>query len=260
MKNVIKYTLAATALSVLTACGGGGGSSAPTPPPPPPPIAAAQGVFAGTLVGSTNNAFNLLVLENGDFWTLYGKQLPTVFGVAGIVQGTGTSSNGSFTSSNAKDFGLVPAINATVSATYDPTVQTISGTLSSNVGNVTFSGGPLTNSTYNYATPAMLSSITGAWTTTSTSGENISINVAASGAFTAIASSGCGFSGTVTPRASGKNVFNTSMVFGPAPCGLPGQTASGIAIVYPLTTGRTQVIFAQVDATRSFGSAAFGVR
>lgn len=256
--------MAAITFSVLTACGGGGGggdSSTPTPTPTPiPTIAAAEGVFVGTIAGSTNNAFNLLVLENGDFWTLYGRQLPTAFRVAGIVQGAGTSSNGSFTSSNAKDFGLVPAINTTVSATYNPTAQTISGTLSSTVGNVTFTGGPLTNSTYNYATPATLSSITGAWTTTSTSGENVAINVAASGAFTAIGSSGCGFSGTVTPRASGKNVFNTSMTFGPAPCGLPGQTASGIAIVYPLTTGITQVIFAQVDATRSFGSAAFGVR
>ena len=259
MKNFIKYTVALTALSVLTACGGGGDSSAPTPTPIPT-ISAAEGVFVGTIAGSTNNAFNLLVLENGDFWTLYGRQSPTAFEVAGIVQGTGTSNNGSFTSSNAKDFGFLPAINTTVSATYNPTAQTITGTLSSNAGNVTFNGGPLTNSTYNYAAPATLSSITGAWTTTSTSGEEVFINVATTGAFNAIGASGCGFSGTVTPRASGKNVFNTSMTFGPAPCGLPGQTASGIAIVYPLTTGKTQVIFAQVDATRSFGSAAFGVR
>ena len=260
MKNVIKHLMAATALSVLAACGGGGGSSTPTPTVTPLNLPAAEGIFTGTIAGSPNNAFNLVVLENGDFWTLYGKQVPTGLSVVGIVQGTGTSSNSSFTSSNAKDFGFLPAINTTVSATYNPIVQTISGTLSSTAGNATFSGGQLTGSTYSYATPAALSSITGAWTTTSTSGENVSINVATSGAFTAIGSSGCGFSGTITPRPSGKNVFNTAMTFGPAPCGLPGQTASGIAIVYPLTTGKTQVILAQVDATRSFGSAAFGVR
>lgn len=241
---------------ILAGCGGGGS----TTPTPAPIVAAAEGVFAGTLTGSRSTAFNLLVLENGDFWTLYGTQSATLFSVAGIVQGTGTSNNGSFTSSNVKDFGQNPAVNATLSATYSPTAQTISGTVSSSSGNVGFSGGPLTNSTYNYATPAVLSSIAGSWSVTSTSGETISINISNSGVTTGTGSSGCNFSGTVTTRPSGKNVFNTTLTFGPAPCGLPNQSASGIAVVYPLTSGRTQVVFAQVDSTRSYGSAAFGTR
>lgn len=244
-------------VALLAGCGGGGGDSTSTPTPT---IAAAEGVFSGTVTGSTNNAFTMLILENGDFWTLYGQQLPTVFSVAGIVQGTGTSSNGAFTSSSAKNYGAVPAIPTTLSSTYSPTAQTITGTMAATVGTVSFSGGPSSGSLYNYNTPATLSSISGTWSTTSTSGEAIAINVAASGAFTAISRSGCGFSGTVSPRASGKNVFNTTMTFGAAPCGLPGQIASGIAVVYPLTSGKTQVIFAQVDSTKSYGSAAFGIR
>ena len=50
------------------------------------------------------------------------------------------------------------------------------------------------------------------------------------GAFTASSSLGCNFAGTVLPRPSGKNVFNVSLTFGPAPCALPGQAAAGIAV------------------------------
>ena len=223
-------------------------------------MGAAEGVYSGTATGGTSSAFSLLVLENGDYWDLYGSRTGSVLSVVGIVQGTGTSNNGAFTSSNAKDFGSVPAISATVSATYNTTAQTITGTLSAPSATISFSGGPATGSLYNYSTPATLSSISGAWTVTSTSGESINVNVSGTGTFTAVGTSGCSFSGTATPRASGKNVFNTTMTFGPAPCALPNQTASGIAVVYPLTSGQSQVIFAQVDSTRSYGSAAFGTR
>ena len=248
---------AAFVAALLSGCGGGGGGSTAAPAPT---MGAAEGVYSGTSTGGTSSAFTLLILENGDYWDLYGTRTGAVLSVVGIVQGTGTSNNGAFTSSNAKDFGSVPAVSATVSATYNTTAQTINGTLSASAGTISFTGGPATGSLYNYATPATLSSISGAWTTTSTSGESIAINVAGTGTFTAVGASGCRFSGTITPRASGKNVFNTTMTFGTAPCGLPNQTASGIAVVYPLASGQTQVIFAQVDSTRSFGSAAFGTR
>lgn len=242
-------------VALLAGCGGGGGGSTSTTT-----MGTAEGVYSGTSTGGTSSAFTLLILENGDYWNLYGTRTGSVLSVAGIVQGTGTSNNAAFTSSNAKDFGSIPAVSATVSATYNTTAQTITGTLSATGGVISFTGGPATGSLYNYSTPATLSSLSGAWTVTSTSGESIAINVAPAGTFTAVGISGCSFSGTATPRPSGKNVFNTTMTFGPAPCGLPNQTASGIAVVYPLTSGQTQVVFAQVDSTRSFGSAAFGTR
>jgi hypothetical protein len=64
----------------------------------------------------------------------------------------------------------------------------------------------------------------------------------------------------VTPRASGKNVFNLELRFGPAPCELPGQNATGIAVAYPLASGQTQLLVTAVDGTRAYGAAAFGVR
>jgi hypothetical protein len=235
---------------LLGGCGGGGDSAIAVATP------TAEGVYGGTLTGGRSNAFNLLVLENGEAWSMYGTQSATSFGVAGFVQGAGTSSNGSFTVSNGKDFGFSPAQAGSTSATYDATAKTISGT----TGSVTFSGGPVAGSLYNYDTAASLSAISGAWSATGLTGESIALNVAASGAFTATSGLGCKFSGTVAPRASGKNVFNVSLTFGAAPCALAGQAATGIALVYPLASGRTQLLVAAVDSTRTYGAAAVGTR
>lgn len=242
--------------SVLSACGGGGGSGADTPAA----IAAAEGVYGGTLTGSTSTAFQILVLENGDFWSMYGTQGASTFGVAGFVQGTGTSSGGSFTSTNSKDFGFVPALAASTSATYDPTARTISGALTATTGVVKFTGGPIAGSLYNYSTAAALSSVSGSWTTTSLTGERVALTISSSGSFTATSALGCNFSGTAVPRASGKNVFNVSLTFGASPCALAGQPATGIAVAYPLASGQTQLIVAVTDSARTVGSAVFGTR
>ncbi len=49
------------------------------------------------MTGSSSRAFELIVLENGDFWTLYGTNTSSAFDVAGFIKGNGTSGNGSFT-------------------------------------------------------------------------------------------------------------------------------------------------------------------
>lgn len=87
----------------LAACGGGGGgstSSATTGP-------TAEGAYTGTLSGSSSSDFQLLILESGDYWGLYGDEVGDTFYVAGLIQGSGTSRNGSFSSSNARDYGVI---------------------------------------------------------------------------------------------------------------------------------------------------------
>jgi hypothetical protein len=242
--------------TLLSACGGGGDSPASTPAPGP----SAEGVYGGTLTGATSTAFQMLVLENSDFWSMYGINSTAGFMVAGLVQGSGTSSNGSFTSSNAKDFGVSPAVAGTLAASYDATAKTISGNIKSGTNTVTFNGGPVAGSLYNYNIAASLTNIAGQWSLSSTSGETVGINISASGTYTALSRSGCSFAGTIAPRASGKNVFNISMTFGGAPCGLAGQSGSGIALSYPLANGQTQLIVASTDSTRTYGSVAFGNR
>ena len=237
----------------LAGCGGGGGDT-------PAPGATAEGVYGGTLTGSSSNNFQMLVLENDEFWALYGTQSTSLFAVAGFLQGTGISNNGTYTSSNARDFGFNPALAGTANATYNATAKTIAGSVAASAGTVTFSGGPIAGSLYNYNTPALLSSVSGTWSLTALTGEGISLNVSSTGAFTANSAFGCTFSGTMTPRPSGKNVFNVSLTFGASPCVLAGQPASGIALVYPIATGRTQLIFAGTNTARTTGTAAFGTR
>lgn len=239
---------------LLIGCGGGGGDGAPSPGP------SAEGVYAGKLAGSASSDFELLVLENDEYWTIYGMRTPSMFAVTGFLQGTGKSNNGSFTSSNARDFGLIPAASGVVDATYDATAKTISGTVQYESLTVGFSGGPISDSLYDYDTPASLTTITGTWTASTLQGEVVSLDVASNGAFTTFSNLGCTASGNVSPRPSGKNVFNVFLTFGPAPCALPGQTATGIAVAYPLANGQTQLIVGVVDASRSMGTAVFGTR
>jgi hypothetical protein len=248
--------LALACASALAACGGGGGGS-----DTPPFIPSAEGAYTGTLTGSTTyKAFELLVLENGDFWSLYGTQGSSSFSVAGFLQGSGTTGSSTFVSANSKDFGSAPAISVPTNATFDATAKTISGTLAAPTGTVGFSGGPLPASIYNYGTAASLATVTGTWATTSLTGERVNVTVAASGTFTASSASGCNFSGTVAPRASGKNVFNVALTFGASPCALAGQAATGIALAYPTGSGSTQLIVAVTDSTRTVGSALVGVK
>jgi hypothetical protein len=105
-----------------------------------------------------------------------------------------------------------------------------------------------------------LSDVVGNWTLTSTSTNVIAVSIAANGTYTGNDNSGCTLSGTITPRVSGKNIFDTRMLIGPAPCALPGWTGGGIGIYSTLNNGTHQLILATVDSSRTYGSAAFGTR
>jgi hypothetical protein len=245
-----------SATTTLTVnCGGASQSVTVTVTPPP----TAEGVYGGTLTGGTYSDFQALVLENGDFWSLYGNDTGSIFYVYGFVQGSGASSNGSFTSSNIRDYGFYPALSGTLASTYNSSAKTISGTLSAQGGTVQFSGGPVPGSLYDYNTAATLSSVSGNWSAMSSTGGSVSINIAANGSLTT-SESGCTGAGSISPRPSGKNVFNVSVTFGPAPCLLPNQTATGIAIAYPLPTGQKQFVAALASASRTAGIAVFGIR
>ena len=236
---------------LLSACGGGG-SSAPSP--------SAEGVYGGALSGSASSSFQALVLENDEFWVLYGTQSNTTFFVAGFIQGPGTSSSGTFTASSLKDYGLLPPVGGTASATYNADAKTINGSANFPGRTVGFNGGPIAGSLYNYNNPANLSNVSGAWAVTVNTGETANLSIGSTGTISLLSSLGCSGTGSATPRASGKNVFNVSLTFGPAPCAIPGGTISGIAIAYPLSSGRTQLIAGGKNSAQTAGFMIFGTR
>lgn len=239
---------------LISACGGGGGSSPPSP--------SAEGVYGGALSGGTSSSssFQALVLENDEFWVLYGTQSSTIFFVAGFIQGPGTSSNGTFTSSSLKDYGVIPPLTGTATATYSADAKTINGSANFSGRTVGFNGGPIAGSLYNYNSAATLSTISGAWPVTVNTGESANLSVGSTGTISLLSSRGCTGTGNATPRASGKNVFNVSLTFGPAPCALPGGTITGIAIAYPLSNGRTQIIAGGKNSAQTAGFMVFGTR
>lgn len=245
-------------MSVLLAACGGGGSDEDTAPEHP--SASAEGAYIGTLTSNgSNNAFSAVVLETGELWAIYGSVLPSgVMAITGFVQGSGQSANGTYSSSDLRDFGVAPAFAGTSTATYDSSANTMNGTFRFGSTTVGFQGGPV-DSQYNYDQPATLAQVTGNWTLNSLTGEAISLSIGTGGGVTGTTSLGCSLSGTLTPRNSGKNVFNAALRFGPAPCSLPNQSASGIALSYRTPVGQ-QFIFVGHDAARQYGAAAIGIR
>jgi len=91
------------------------------------------------------------------------------------------------------------------------------------------------------------------------SGAAATVAINNAGAITG-SSGGCSFTGTATPRASGKNVFDVSITFGAAPCVLPSQTVTGIALDYITTGNQTQLLVSVVNSAKTAGTMFFAHR
>lgn len=242
----------------LSACGGGGGGG--DSPALSPPSAVNQGVYSGTTSNTSAPDFQMLVLEDGAVWAIYGTQTSSTFFVDGFVQGDASFNNGQVSASNIRDHGFFPAASGSLSGTYTD-APAVAGQISyGSSGTVTFSANGIANSTYDYQSPAQLSDITGGWTTTLTTGETASLTISNTGAVGGTSSSGCSFSGQVDPSTSGKNVFEVRLTFTSAQCALQGQTATGIGLTYVTTDGPRQLIVLVQNSARSAGVAAFGTR
>lgn len=226
---------------------GGGGDNSPPPPPPPPPSGTAEGFWSGTT--SSNRSVGGVVLDDGTYYFFYTGVNAT--GIGGFVQGNGTSLNGSFSSSNARDFNFegLGVLSATISASYVAR-QSLNGTLTYAApgGSVTFT----TAFDSDYDTGPSLTALAGTYSGKVASGagiENASVTILASGSFSGASFGGCNFSGSVAPRSIG-NVYNISITFGPSPCLAAGQSYSGIAIYDPTDTA---LLAAAPNSSRTTG-------
>lgn len=247
---------AVAALSLaLQGCGGGGGGGSTSAAASTPP---AEGAYFGTL--SNGRQHYTLVLENGQFYTLYGSTSNGIFGVSGFLQGNGSSNNGSYSSSDVRDASASNPVlqSATLSASYTAG-SSFNGTLVEGSTSVSFTGAGLGAAIYNYNSAANLAAVSGTWNLTSLRGYPVTLNIAAAGTFTGT-SSGCSLSGTIKPRSSGKNVFDVALTYGASPCILAGQSLGGIAISYVATTGQQELAVTLLDQARVNSSAFFGIR
>jgi hypothetical protein len=257
-----KFVHAALYLGValLSACSGGGGTGAnATASAPSSP---AQGLWNGTT--TTNRSVTNLVLGDGNYYMLY-SPIGNPNSIAGVVQGTGTASNGKFTSGNAVDFNFEGlGVNAASMSINYTAKSSFNGTL-------TYTAGGTTDviSTYDatFETKPTLAAITGTFAGQAAaftgSVATATLTVSPAGAISGDAS-GCAISGSVSPRNDG-NAYNVSLQFGAAPCTFVNQTLSGVAYfdtalntitILALNSGRSDgVIFLGAGPSSGTGTA-----
>lgn len=253
MKQAIWTGMALAVLS-LVGCGGGGGGGATAPTPTPTPVAKAEGVYSGTLLSNgVSGVFSTVILEDDSIWAIYG--VPGTGGstiVQGFVNGVGASNNGSY-SASGKDYGNTGGVlSSTINATYTPGVS-ISGTGS---GGSTFNGTTAAVSGYNYNTPFQIANLVGTWSGSSLSGQAMTMSIASNGNYT-VNTGGCPGTGTITARASGKNIANITYSHNNALCFPTTLSGSGIGVVSTLTNGRLQLVGVVTTTDKSAGTAIF---
>ena len=208
----------------LSACGGGGGGDGGSSPAP---ATSAEGLW----IGSTNNGRSVtgVVLDDGIYWVLYSLVGNSAV-IAGAIQGNGTSQNGSFVSSNGKDFNLegLGVIDATVSASY-VMKQSFTGavTYTATGAQVTFTSSYDSNYELTPSLTAIAGTYSGSAATTGGS-ESATVTISTSGAISGSGASGCAFSGSATPRAHG-NIYNVSVTFAGGVCDNGTSTVTGVA-------------------------------
>jgi hypothetical protein len=236
----------------LTACGGGGGSSSSTPAPAP---VSASGAWTG-LTGPSGYTLNLIVMPNNTIYTNFGTPVTGGLSVLGVDFGSITSSGSTFSGPFREYLYNNTSYTGTVAGTVVANTS-ISGTSTYTNGNVgTFALTPLTSGSYNFNTPAVLSTVTGAWTGTLLTGVATTVTIASNGTLTG-SGAGCTFAGTIAPDPSGVNVFATTITYGTG-CPTVGLVESGISLSYITTSGSRQLISMVSSATT--GGAFFAQR
>lgn len=238
----IRASVAAVALALLQACGGGGGGSK-SDTDNGSTASSPEGTWSGTAVSrGSNYDVTLVVLEDGHYYGVYASG-----GVAqGLLEGDGSTSSSTFSSSNGRDFpfGNQEYAPFTLSANFT-TKQSISGSAQYSGFNATFNG----SYDASYDTPASLTDIAGTYSGSAGSLEGASdvvLSIMASGSFTGITSTGCRVSGSLSPRSGGKAVFNLAVTYDSATCGT-GITVRGVAG----KSGSRGLVFAATNSDRS---------
>lgn len=212
---------------LLVSCGGGDGvdGGGIQPPTPEPNVGTAQGFWAGKT--ASNRTITGMVLGDGTYYILYSVvNNPALLG--GVVQGTGVSNAGAFTSSNTRDFNVEGqgVLSGSVSAIY-VAKKSFNGTIVYPQG-----GGTTFTSAYEVAaeTTPTLATLAGTYTgqvVLSAGVQNAVLAITPSGQVVG-AGDGCELSGTASPR-SDVNAYNLAIRFGPAPCFFANQAFTGAA-------------------------------
>jgi hypothetical protein len=222
MKHLVRHAACVALASALSACGGGGSDNAGFTP------TSAAGLYERS--GGATPAFEVLVLDSGRTYAIYGMNASTPVPAGGVIVTNVATSGTSFTASDVRDFNLSSHTLSTGTAAGSFVAKTsITGTVSYSGGTSAGFGG-----SYNTAfdQPAALSSLAATYggETADLSGTKASIvTVDASGLIAGTSTGGCTYAGLAAPHSSG-HVFDVTLTFRSG-CTEDGNTLRGHAFV-----------------------------
>ena len=197
------------------------------------------------------------VLDDGTAYFFY-SAVGNPAQLGGVIQGSGSSSNGTFSFSDAKDFGIgVATRDAAVSASFGAR-QFLNGSVTYPAG-----GTQSFSSSYNtaYDTTQSLASLTGVYQGQiggSVGSQSATMIVQVDGTFSGSEANGCTFSGAITTRVRG-NVFDLTMTFGGAPCLFGNAIVNGATFV-DFATAPIRLYAAAPNSTRTNAAMFLGVK
>jgi hypothetical protein len=235
--------------ALLPACGGGADNQPDASVAElPVQIAPAQGplgVFGGTIARGSESDLLLVVREDGTKLGIYGTITSTAFRIAGYFYSGGDWRSGSDpTVYNGRDWGRGGS-SVYVNASYDSTTPSLLGTIRSVTETLSFAGGPIQGSSYNFNMPATVAGVVGSWNLTDEGGQSATLTIAADGSLVG-QYQGCSMTGVVQASDSGKNFLKLGLSFNMASCSNAWYTLDlphhGFVLAYPLTAGGTQLI------------------
>ncbi len=202
-------------------------------------------------IGSTSESRSVtgFVLDDGTYWILYSIPNASSF-IAGVVQGTGSSLGGSFSSSNGIDFNVEgQGINSTALSASYMVKQSFNGSVSYPTLNQTFTFTSSYNADYDQS--PSVSAIAGTYVgiaSVAGSDELTTVVVNSPGVIAGAGNSGCKFFGTVEPRARG-NLYDLSVSFS----GLCPSATSSVAGVAYFDSSAKRLYVAALNQSRTNG-------
>jgi len=210
-------------------------------------VAAAEGHWTGKTdeAGPDGNDMlvNYVVLDNGQTWGIFTGPAGTIWGG---LYGSTSSSGGKFSGSGFKlesnGAGLAKT-SGSFSGSY-----TAKALMSGTAAGINF------NASYDPKYDGGAASVTGNWTGSASTGTALNvamnINISSAGVITNLSQNGCTVSGSVKPRAGGKNVYDMTLTFSGSACKLGnGLTVNGVAFSYNYpTTNRHLLMMGQTSS------------